>query len=645
MIASYWQVFRIIFVIFSLYLMGDAFYRWDGFIYYGTFSEFVPALALITILWTVVAVFTALLVWLTGKAVEWFCLQTRWKVKIEHFLLFICIFFLFGTAAWLGKRLIWQHTPTIIQLKLVVFSGVAVAVIFLTWLFRDKMSVIHERITPLVWLFGVWFILSIPLVVYHTWIKQTDNVVSQGMSQSSTSDKSRPNIILVTFDALTARDMSVYGYQRPTTPFISEWAKTASLFTRLEADSNFTTPTVASLMTGKRSWTHRTYHIEGSKPVRNNIENLPLVLKNNDYYNMAFVVNHRASVEILGITNSFEIADSPIAFYTSGKRLHDIIWSSLYRLFGTKFRLYDWNLKGDFILYGLLNAISKDYSETIVPPEKAFSSFLEVIDDKPPEPFFAWIHLYSPHDPYLPPVEYKGIYDSSPRLRTLKSLQTIPLEGFTPEEQEAVDILRARYDEFIRYCDKQFQDFIVQLGKRDKLKNTVIILSSDHGESFEHNDLGHGGPHLYEQLTHIPLIIKEPNQTEGQIINDVVEQIDIASTILDLADIPVPLWMEGRSLVPLMKDKRLPLRHAFSMNFQKNRSHRHKITNGTVAVWEGDYKLIHYLKENKSLLFNLKEDPGELKNLFDKETEVGQRLLDLIQGNLKKTNEKISKGE
>ncbi len=642
-VTSYWQVFRVVFVLFYLYLFGDALYRWDGFNYYGTFSEFAPAVALITVLWTIWAVFTALIIWITGRALEWFCAQLGLKLRTEHFLLFICIFFLSGIAAWVIKRLVWQQIPTTIQFKLMVLVCIAFLALFLTWVFRIKMVAVQERITPLVWLFGVWFMLSFPILVYHAWMKPAENSALERIARSNDGETDRPNIILVTFDTLTARDMSVYGYQRQTTPFISEWSKTSSLFTNTQADSNFTTPAVASLMTSKRSWTHQTYHIEGSKPLRNNIENLPLILKNNGYYNMAFIVNHRASVKILGISDSFEMAESPVTFHASGKRLYDIIWTTLYRLFGDKIRLYDWNLKGDFIFYGIVNAISKDYSETIFPPEKAFNRFLTVIDENPPEPFFAWIHLYPPHFPYLPPDAYKGIFNPSLELRTDKAQRGVPRSEFPLEKQPVIDAMRGRYDEFIRYCDNQFKDFIEQLEKRDKLKDTVIILSSDHGESFEHGYFMHQGPHLYEQLTHIPLVIKEPGQEEGLIVDNLAEQIDIAPTILDLVDIPVPEWMEGRSLVPLMRGKSLTSKPAFSMNFQKNRSRGHKITKGTVAVWEGDYKLIHYLEEKKSLLFNLKKDSDEVNNLFDEEPEVGQRLLSLIQNNLKRVNEEITR--
>ncbi|GBD97315.1 MAG TPA: DUF4976 domain-containing protein [Nitrospirae bacterium] len=649
-IASYRQVFRLIFVIFFLFLTGDAFYRWDGFSYYATFSEFLPAVALVSILWSGVAAFLALAVWAAGSLVEWLCRRTGWKVRMEHLLIFISVFVVMGAAFWAGKLLIWQRIPTTPQLKQIVFLSVTTISLFLTWMLRSKTAALQERITPLVWLFGIWVIISVPLVAWQTWGKQADtaNAASREISGPSDTDSSRPNIILVVFDTLTAQDMSVYGYERPTTPFISEWAKTAALFTKAEASSSHTPPTVASLMTGKRVWTHQTYHTKGSWPVRSDTESLPKELRKNGYYNMAFIANPVASVEGFGLADSFEVAPLYTEFskpvYLFGRKF-GIVDIFLYKLFGNAVRAHDWILKEDFILGKLADVFISEYSnfsETIVPPDKVFSMFSGVIDKNPPEPFFAWLHVLPPHDPYLPPEPYMGMLDSSGEFRTYKRQLKAPMHGYKTEDQAGVDILRARYDEFIRYCDKQFEDFILQMKKRNKLKNTVIIFTSDHGESFEHNYRAHGGPHLYEQLTHIPLIIKKPGQSKGKIIDHLVEQEDIAPTILDLADIPVPAWMEGRSLVPLMKGGTLPSTPIFSMYFQKNRSLGHQITKGSIAVWEGDYKLIYYLEKGRSLLFNLKEDPDELNNLFEKEPERGERLLSLIRENLKKANAKIS---
>ena len=633
--------------------MGDVFYRWDGFRSYASFSEFLPNVALLMVLWTIVAVFTALLVWLPFRAFEWICIRAGWKIRAYHLMLFSGILILTDAGVWEVKRRMWPHVQTSLVLEGVVFLITALVVVFLAWLVRNRaerwVDAVYELITPLVWIFGIVVILSVPLLAYFTLKNEAVEVSSQEGSHVSVQNKNQPNIILVTFDTLTARDMSVYGYNRPTTPFISEWAKTASLFTRLQAESNATTQTVASLMTGKRLWTHQTYHIKGSRPLKGDIESLPLLLRKSGYYNIAFVVNPAASIKILGISNGFDAAPVSSEF-SNPLFLKEIISNTLYRFFGDKFRLYDWFVESLYRSKFIKKIPYQDRAVTPYPPEKVFTRFLSILDNYIPEPFFVWIHLFPPHSDYLPPKPYMGMFDNTTKFRTYKNQKAaykiigyFRNRQFSEEAQQAAILLGARYDEFIRYCDKQFEEFVIQLSKRSQAKNTIIILSSDHGESFEHDYFGHSGPHLYEQVTHVPLIIKEPDQTEGRIINNLVEQIDIPATILDLINIPVPSWMEGRSLVPLMRDEELPSRPSFSMTLEKNPSRGHQITKGTVAVWEGDYKLIHYLQENKSLLFNLKEDSDELNNLFDKESEVGQHLLALIKDNLKEANERIGR--
>jgi arylsulfatase A-like enzyme len=497
----------------------------------------------------------------------------------------------------------------------------------------------QEIITPLVWLFGIFVFLSIPLVAYNTWIKNP--VFIQESVNHPSMDKNRPNILLITFDAMTAEDMSVYGYQRSTTPFINKWAKSAYLFTRAEAESNSTNPTTASLMTGKRLWTHQVYHQMGNKPVRIDTESLPLLLKRNGFYNMAFIANAYASVNTLGVSNRFDVAPSVIQFKKTASAFSwgvEKIDKVLYKLFSDKIRLYDWLIKEDFICSKLINVISKDFDQTNVPPDLAFNKFLEALNNVPSSPYFAWIHVLPPHNPYLPPKNYMGMYERSPKLRSYKSQLGLLNKKF---DQETADIARGRYDEFIKYCDKQLEDFIAELEKRGVQNNTVIILSADHGESFEHEFIGHNGSRLYEQLTHIPLIIKIPGQQSGKIIDALVEQIDIPATILDLASISIPPWMEGQSLMPLIRGEGYRSDPIFSGFFENNYGHGNKIVNGTVAVWEGDYKMIHYLDKEKSLLFNLKTDPDELNNLFSKEPETGNRLLGSIKYNLNEANKKI----
>ena len=637
--------------------MGDAFYRWDGFSYYASISEFLPSVALAFILWSIIALATALLLWLSFRTFEKTCYLFGLKIIIEHLLFFATIFILLGVTAWKVKKLIWPLILTSFHVKLIVLLSIALLSIFLAYLFRNSASrlagIVLERITPLVWLFGIIAIFSVPLVAYQTWWEKEDKAISEAVTPSSTVSKNLPNIILLTFDALTARDMSLYGYHRVTTPFMSEWAKNATVFSTAEAESNFTTSATASLMTGKRVWTHQTYHIEGTKPVNSHTESLPSLLKTRGYYNMAFIVNPHTSVQMLGMSNSFDIAPLPLDFSTPvslfGAR-YGSIKIYLYRLFSGKIRLYDWILKNDFILHKLLFAISNDFYETPVPPEKAFNRFLNNIDNNIQRPYFAWIHIFPPHDPYLPIEPYKGFFNSSHDLMNYKAQEEIKTESykylfqykeFPEKDMRSVALLRDYYNDFIRYCDDKFKDFYGELVKRNELENTIVVLSADHGESFEHGYFTHGGPFLFEQVTHIPLVIKRPGQDQGRIIDDLVEQIDIPATILDMAGITVPSWMEGRSLIPLIRGEELPPRPAFAMNFEGNRSRGHQITRGSIAVWEGDYKMIHYLERNESLFFNIKADPGELFNIIDHEPEKTQYMHSLIQNGLENANERI----
>ena len=493
--------------------------------------------------------------------------------------------------------------------------------------------------------------LSIPVVAYHTWGKHPETIRTENPATTNSAAENRHNIILVTFDALSAYDMSVYGYSRQTTPFISEWAKKASLFTRLEAAGTFTVLTTTSLMTGKRTWTHNVYQSHDFDILKSDIESLPVILKKNGYYTMAFTPSRYPSEIIKSIgKNGFDFAP-PFYEFLSNTSLHEHLNALLARFFDGKIRLYNWVTQGDFILGELLTLTNRYHNNSVTdsPPENVFNGFISHIQNNPQRPFFAWVHVRAPEFPYLPPKPYIGKINPSSKLRTnLDQYNALLMvdsykKGLITlgELQPQIDLLRDRYDEFIMYCDKQFKDFIKRLEAVNGSSKTIVMLSADHGEIFSSSQIGHGGPPR-EAVTHIPLIIKEAGQNKQYIVNDLVEQIDIPSTILDLAHIQQPSWMEGRSLVPLMHGKQLPEQPAFSGDFEGNPSGQ-IIHEGTVAVWEGDYKLIHNLDKKTSQLFNLKNDPDEKVNLIDKEPAVGQHLLSLITNNINKANQAFKK--
>jgi len=649
--ASYWQIFRMIFVIFFVYLLGDAFYRWDGFRYYGSFFDFLPSIALITILWTTVTVIVSLIIWCIFGMLKISLSLFGIRFYVISFVMCMFIFILFSLFIYFIKMHFWPLWVMTLKLKIAILISIAIISSLISIFLSGNKSIfnigqqlakwVYESITPLVWLFGIWFLISIPLVAYHAFFKSHVHLQKQLSAKHPLNYNNKPNIILLTFDALRKQNMSVYGYSRQTTPFIRRWSTNAFLFTNVKSASNATVPTTSSLMTGKRVWTHRQYYLEGFGVDRGNLENLAIELKKQGYYTMAFIQNTMADVKRLGVATGFDVIPNRSVFVVPAS-LHGWISKTLDSLFLNKIPLHNWFVKEDFLFYKVVVMISQRLSETNVPPQKVFDYFFKSNYHKP---YFVWIHLLPPHSPYLPPEPYMGMFDQSYKLRTFKSQvdffkssKKYNTYGYFPKKVlAAVDTLKSRYDEYIRFCDKEFENFILEMRKRGMLKDTIIIVSSDHGESFEHGYLAHEYVPLYGGVTDIPLIIKMPGQVEGRTIRDLVEQIDIPATILDLAGAKVPQWMEGRSLVPLLKGLYLPPKHVFSMVLYENPRNA-PITKGIISIWEGHYKLIYNLDEGGSQLFNVAKDPGELNNLFDKETAIGYHLLAIIQDKLKKIN-------
>jgi arylsulfatase A-like enzyme len=260
------------------------------------------------------------------------------------------------------------------------------------------------------------------------------------------------------------------------------------------------------------------------------------------------------------------------------------------------------------------------------------------------QPVFLWLHFYPPHTPYAAPAPWLGEFDPSPRARDWAHSQPRLAFQFSSTTPEEAHTLEARYDESIKYVDHFVGDFLDQ-ATRLLGDDTVVIVTADHGENFGHGYGQHAGPALYESVIHIPLIIKLPHQTRGQRTSVLAQQIDIGPTLAELVGLGVPSSWEGRSLLnfatagqPDTPDSPPPI---FSMNFEEN--HRDAaLTTGSVAVIDGDWKLVHYagklhypnMPELHDGLFDLASDPGELTNHIDSQPETAQRLRRLIDSNL-----------
>ncbi|MBI4847179.1 MAG: sulfatase [Nitrospirae bacterium] len=641
---SFLIILRIVFIIFSVLFIRDAFYKWDGYSFYMRFMDFLPDLSLSFVLWTIPVLPLSVMLWTGVYLLNKLTLVFRRPVPIEGLLVcFVLISLLLAVKLTLLSRFSIGELTGINRywiIIIIIFASVVFTISARKYMDR-MLTEFNARITPLVWIFLLLFVTAVPF----SFIKADSEGAYPPVHSEARHDGMKqkyPNIILVVMDTLTARDMQVYGYERPTTPFISEWAKDAVVFNSAYASSNWTSPTVMSLMTGQRPWTHGIWHMTNQQARSAYVNSLPAVLKDHGYDIYGFVQNRYAHPDTLGIRAPFNTAESYYTFWISNGWWFD----ELAAVFAERNVVKEWIFENNEIA-DLINAYRPAMSDTLFPPEKVYGSFLDYMSQTDrnisDRPFFAWLQLYPPHNPYLPPEPYRGMFGDAGRFSTdsVQERSGLLETGYDAGRQADIDILRKRYDEFILYSDRQFELFISRLSETMDMSNTVIILTGDHGESFEHGYQGHSGAHLYESIVHVPLMVKLPGGIHRKAIDMQTEQIDIAPTILELSGIPAPQWMEGRSLLPLIEGRAFHPEPVFSMQFIENKALGEPITKGTIAVWDGEYKFIYYLEANISLLFNLKNDPDEMHNIINEKPAVAEELKKLINRGLSGANEEI----
>src|SRR5208282_772131 len=199
--------------------------------------------------------------------------------------------------------------------------------------------------------------------------------------------------------------------------------------------------------------------------------------------------------------------------------------------------------------------------------------------------------------------------------------------------------LRARYDESVQYADSVVGKYLDWLDRTGRLDHSIVIVSADHGESFEHNWFLHDGPYLYNGLIHIPLLIHLPGQKQGAHIDYPAQQVDLLPTLLDLIGAKAPSWTDGVSLKPLLEGKTMAPRYIYSMSFERNRE-LDPITKGTVAMIDDQFKYVRYLGTSKEELYRYKTDENEQHNLVGSEPETSKRMRGLLLKTLDGVNDR-----
>jgi arylsulfatase A-like enzyme len=318
----------------------------------------------------------------------------------------------------------------------------------------------------------------------------------------------QPNVLLVVLDTVRARNLGLHGYARPTSPWLDQFARTAVRFEQALAPAPWTLPTHASIMTGRpphqlsAGWT---------APLDRAFPTLAEVLSAHGYLTAGFVANTEYCSQETGLNRGF-------AHYEDYPVTHEQVLNSL--------SLGRW--LSDSYALRTVTGYEQVLARKLAPDvNRAFLSWLDGRDRR--RPFFVFLNYYDAHDPYLPPEPFAGMFGpSAPRSRS----PFTPPQDWTPDEMH---LEMNAYDASLAYLDHHLGALFDELRRRDALDDTLVILTSDHGEEFgEHGYLGHGQG-LYLSSLHVPLLLAFPGRAPaGAAVRDPIGIADIPATVMGL---------------------------------------------------------------------------------------------------------------
>jgi arylsulfatase A-like enzyme len=487
--------------------------------------------------------------------------------------------------------------------------------------------------------------------------------------RSSDADRSNDqNILIIVFDAWSAHNISLYGYPRDTTPNLKRLAERAIVYHNHFSSAPWTLPGTASLLTGVYPWTHRATN---SHAIYNNISgmiekfqssNIFCLFQEGRFSTIAYTHNPYTEILLSQFINNIDIHlnleelfinDDPLLglFFPNDKFATDLAQR---QIFWDKDTTANSLLLSGFLQKWVNNKLQKiferyKYNFPRKPPslpddnyyflqEEATDWALKSLGSQA-QPFLGYFHFYPPHDPYRTRREFIDIF------RNGWTPPSKPEHIFSEKEPKHRVVKQRRYyDEFIAYVDAEFARLFKALEETGLLSNTWVVLTTDHGESFERGSMGHLHLLMHNPVIHIPLLIFPPGNNKRVDVYHRTNTIDLLPTLLHTMGMDIPPWCEGEVLPPFINNANSNGRTIFSMNPMDKLPHT-KMTKGVYAIFKEEYKLLYYfgLKEMKGHdeyfeLYNIEKDPEELDNLYERKKGVADELFNELKTEMKKAD-------
>lgn len=339
-----------------------------------------------------------------------------------------------------------------------------------------------------------------------------------------------PNVLLITLDTLRADHLSSYGYNRATTPNLDKLASQGALFENAIATSSWTLPSHASLFTGRLPYEH---NANWTEPLNGRFPTLAEALAGRGYLTVAFAANYSYVASEWGLARGFS------RFETHGGSLMEEATTTVY---GKKAALTLLPRVGYFDIPGRKSA------------SQVNQQLLDWMSRKGDRPFFAFLNYFDIHDPYLVKSPQETQFSNEVTRGDLINHQ---YQGgkfrrkATLTEKEIQSEINS-YDGCLAYLDARLGELFAELEKRGLDKNTLVIITSDHGEAFGNHDLfGHGNS-LFMETLHVPLIFYWPGKIPaGARVPNVVSLHNVPTTVMQLLGNTSSTEFPGSSLATL----------------------------------------------------------------------------------------------
>jgi arylsulfatase A-like enzyme len=339
-------------------------------------------------------------------------------------------------------------------------------------------------------------------------------------TETDVSAASLPNIILISNDGLNAANMSVYGYERETTPFLEDLAEISLVMENNFTNANSSTGSDTALLTGKLPFETRVLYPPNTLQGSDMYEHLPGILKRYDYRTVSFAVEHYVDVNVINFKNAFDLVNGKENQYSqTSDRFSQYGYSdTIYFISTISGRILD-RVQHIFLIKDMQNVfamVTEGMESSTLNEEIIFDRLIKNLNDaqNKDQPLFAHIHLISTHGPIF----------------------TLTSQAFSAGQEQDEEWLVDFYDDAILNYDEMIREFVEHLQENGLYDNTILVFYSDHG-------------HKWSVDNKIPLIIHFPHDQYSGSVSVATQNLDIAPTLLDYLGIEQPSWMSGESLL------------------------------------------------------------------------------------------------